>query len=262
MTYNSFVKWAELNEKEFEKDLTHLNIQKIIITTYIIFMLILLFLILSDKIKTLPSWMSVVFLILIIGVPYITSLFDRKLKFNEFISILLFKISNEIETRPKQKKRLFSHLQLLNKNFRKRKFSDINDITLHEKVYAKILKFEENILALSRRLHHASFNDRLKEINIYDLRLLADSVYNQEESMYSKITQMLSKYKDELEFPKKLDFFKSVKISKNRWVRLFLCEILIASITYLFWWFFSLEKDTAIIVFATITAAVIYIVFK
>jgi len=133
MEYAAFERWVQSNEKEFDKDILRYKIQNI--TLLGLFVIVAWLLYLQYKNVQLPLWASIIILLtMFIVFPTILTLTNKKLKFGQFISILLMKIANEIQIyQPKEKNKLFNYLKLLNKNFKPKELKKLEDFTPYEK---------------------------------------------------------------------------------------------------------------------------------
>lgn len=260
MEYNTFERWAQSNEKEFKRDILRHKIGNYAVIIFVIIIFGILYLQLKN-IK-LPLWIGISILTFILVLPFVLSLTNQKLKFGEFVSILLIEIANEIQYQPKEKQKLFAHLKLLNKNFKPKKVKKDTDFTPYERHKEIQQKFENNMLSLSKHLHAAMKDDNLKNINTPKIKLLANSLFNQDESMYSQVEELIKEYPYGYEFPKKYDFIKKFPLPKNQWVQLIIWEIILIILLYVIWLIFKLNIDTLFIGFFTLTGVMAYIIFK
>lgn len=261
MDYNTFERWAQSNEKEFKKDILRNKIGKYLVIIFIIIILGIGYLQIRDI--NLPRWIGIFILIFILGFPFVLSLTDQKLKFGEFISILLMEIANQIQIyQPKEKHRLFEYLKLLNKNFKPKKILKNDDFTPYEKYEEIKTKFENNMFLLSKHLHAAMKDNNLKTIQPIQIKLLASNIFNQDDVMYQQPEQIIKKYPYGYQFPKWYDFIKKFSLPKNQWILLIIWEIMITVFLYFIWIIFKLDLDTLFIGFVTLTGAIAYIIFK
>ena len=115
---------------------------------------------------------------------------------------------------------------------------------------------------LSKHLYHAMKDEQIKNINTMQIKLLANNIFNQDESMYSQVEEILKVYPYWDEIPKKYDFIKKFYLPKNQWVILFIWEMILIGSLYIIQLIFKLNRDTLFIGFFTLIGVIAYIIFK